>query len=377
MLGLYLHTPFCLAKCPYCDFYSTAVFDSDLLDRYVAALCAAMDRAESGTADTLYFGGGTPSLLGGKRLAQLIEHAARRFGLQGAEITLEANPADDLADTLRAFAAAGGNRLSLGMQAANDNELAALGRRHRMRDLYRTAEDAARAGITNLSFDLMLATPGQTDRSVADAIDVCRALNAKHVSAYLLKIEQGTPFFAQQASLSLPDEDTAADRYLFACARLEAAGYSQYEISNFARAGYESRHNRKYWDGDDYLGLGPAAHSFLNGVRWEYPRDLAAFLRGEPPIAEQNPTAVGDASPAEYAMLRLRLTVGLREKDFRARFGTSIPVAWRKAAATLPAHLVRCEADGIRLTREGFLLENPLIAHILQEGGEYVGSSGT
>ncbi len=373
MLGLYLHTPFCIAKCPYCDFYSAAAFNDALLDRYTDALCAAMDRTEGkyGAADTLYFGGGTPSLLGGRRLTRLIEHAAARFGLQNAEITLEANPADDLADTLTAFAAAGGNRLSLGMQAANDTELEALGRRHRMRDLYRTAEDAARAGLTNLSLDLMLATPKQTDRSVAHAVDVCRELGAKHVSAYLLKIEQGTPFFVRQKSLALPDDDEAADRYLFACEQLETAGFRQYEISNFAVAGYESRHNLKYWSGDEYLGLGPAAHSFLRGVRWEYPRDLAAFLRGEPPVAEQNDTAVRDASPAEYAMLRLRLTVGLRERDFSARYGTPLPVAWRKAAAALPPRLVVCDTAGIRLTREGFLLENPLIARILQEGVTY------
>ncbi|MBE6757386.1 MAG: radical SAM family heme chaperone HemW [Ruminococcaceae bacterium] len=374
MLGLYLHVPFCKVKCPYCDFYSTAAFDDTLLDRYAETLCAAMDRTENayGAADTLYFGGGTPSLLGGKRLTRLIEHAAARFGLQGAEITLEANPADDLADTLAAFAAAGGNRLSLGMQAANDTELGALGRRHRMQDLYRTAEDAARAGIANLSLDLMLATPKQTDRSVSKAVEVCRELGARHVSAYLLKVEPHTPFFAQRDTLALPDDDTAADRYLFACEQLERAGFSQYEISNFACEGYESRHNLKYWSGDDYLGLGPAAHSFLSGVRWEYPRDLAAFLRGEPPVAEQNATAVQDASPTEYAMLRLRLVAGLREQDYRARFGAAIPPAWRNAAAALPPQLVTCDEDGIRLTREGFLLENPLVARILQEGGSYV-----
>ncbi len=374
MLGLYLHTPFCKAKCPYCDFYSTAAFDNDLLDRYVNALCASMDRTQGqyGAADTLYFGGGTPALHGGHRLARLIEHAAKHFGLSNAEITLEANPADDLAETLTAFSAAGGNRLSLGMQAANDTELQALGRRHRMADLYRTVEDAARAGISNISLDIMLATPKQTDPSVAKAADLCRTLGAKHVSAYLLKIEPHTPFFAQQASLALPDDDTAADRYLFACEHLEAAGFTQYEISNFAQPGYESRHNLKYWNSEDYLGLGPAAHSFLQGKRQEYPRDLAAFLRGEPPVAEQNTTTVADASPEEYAMLRLRLTVGLQETAFRARFHAPIPTAWRAAAAALPTNLVTCDADGIRLSREGFLLENLLISHILQEGGAYV-----
>ena len=368
MLGLYLHTPFCVSKCPYCDFYSTAQFDDALLDQYTDALCAALDRAAAALAspaDALYFGGGTPSLLGGKRLTRLIDRAADRFTLCDAEITLEANPADDLSDTLRAFAAAGGNRLSLGMQAGNDEELEKLGRRHRMHDLYKTVDDAARAGITNLSLDLMLATPGQTDHSARQAALLCRTLGATHVSAYLLKLEPGTPFAAAADTLSLPDEDAAADRYLLTCDALEEAGFRQYEISNFAHPGYESRHNLKYWNSEPYLGLGPAAHSLLNGTRWEYPRDLAAFLRGTGPVAESTSTTVGDASPTEYAMLRLRLVDGLREEDFAARFGQTIPAAWRKNAATLPPSLIQMDADGIRLTRTGFLLENPLIARIL------------
>ncbi len=369
MLGIYLHTPFCVSKCPYCDFYSTAQFDEELLDRYTAALCAAMDRAAAHvntTADTLYFGGGTPSLLGGKRLSALIEHAAKRFTLSRAEITLEANPADNLRDTFRAFAAAGGNRLSLGMQAARDEELITLGRRHRMTDLFRTVEDAHAAGLHNLSLDLMLATPAQTAESVKEAVALARILDAKHLSAYLLKIEPHTPFAAVQDTLALPDEDDTADRYLLACEAAEAAGFRQYEISNFAVAGYESRHNLKYWNSEDYIGLGPAAHSFLGGRRFAFPRDLHAFLRGEAPIPEFNGTAVGDASPIEYAMLRLRLTEGLREEAFTARFGTPIPAAWRAAAAALPPQLVTCDTAGIRLSREGFLLENPLTARILK-----------
>lgn len=369
MLGLYLHTPFCVSKCPYCDFYSTPAFDDDLLDRYTAALCTALDRAAaelSTTADTLYFGGGTPSLLGGKRIAELIERAAAGFDLANAEITLEANPADDLAATLRDFAAAGGNRLSLGMQAANDRELQLLGRRHTMASLTKTVEDARKAGIHNLSLDLMLATPSQTDESVAGAVEVCKSLGASHVSAYLLKIEPHTPFAARRHTLALPDDDTAADRYLFCCEALEQAGFRQYEISNFAISGRESRHNLKYWNSEPYLGLGPAAHSFLNGVRWEYPRDLAAFLRGEGPLREDADAPVDDGSPEEYAMLRLRLTDGLREDLFSKKFGIALPRHWRQNAAALPSSLVAADKDGICLTREGFLLENPLIAHILE-----------
>lgn len=369
MLGLYLHVPFCVSKCPYCDFYSTPCFDDDLLDRYTDALCRRLDEAAAQLrqpADTLYFGGGTPSLLGGRRLARLIERAAAGFSLANAEITLEANPADDLAATFRDFTAAGGNRLSLGMQAVTDRELIALGRRHRMTDLQQTAEAAHAAGIDNLSLDLMLATPNQTDDSVRRAATLCRTLGARHVSAYLLKIEPNTPFAAQQHALSLPDEDTAADRYLLACDALAAAGFSQYEISNFALPGYESRHNLKYWNSEPYVGLGPAAHSFLHGVRWEYPRDLIAFLNDSKPVAEDAHAAVADGSAEEYALLRLRLTAGLREDAFAARFGTAIPAAWRENAAALPRRLVHCDTDGIRLTREGFLLSTPLLARMLE-----------
>lgn len=373
MLGLYLHVPFCVSKCPYCDFYSTPRFDDDLLDRYTDALCRRLDEAAArlGTsADTLYFGGGTPSLLGGKRLARLIERAAANFSLSGAEITLEANPADDLAATLRDFAAAGGNRLSLGMQAVEDGELHALGRRHRMADVQKTVEAAQAAGLDNLSLDVMLATPQQTDESVHRAAMMCRTLGAKHVSAYLLKVEPNTPFAAQRHTLDLPDEDTAADRYLLACAAIETAGFSQYEISNFAVAGYESRHNLKYWNSEPYLGLGPAAHSFLDGVRWEFPRDLAAFLNGGKAVAEDADAAVADGSAEEYALLRLRLTEGLREDAFLARFGEALPTVWRENAQALPTSLVQCDADGIRLTREGFLLSTPLTARILERKDE-------
>lgn len=369
MVGLYLHVPFCVSKCPYCDFYSIDRWDDDLLDRYTDALCAAIDRAARTTgerADTLYFGGGTPSLLGGRRLTRLIERAAAGFSLANAEITLEANPADDLQETLRLFAAAGGNRLSLGMQAACDDELVTLGRRHRMASLFHAVEAARAAGLHNLSLDLMLATPQQTDESVTRAVALCRQLDAQHVSAYLLKIEPNTPFAAQQDTLALPDEDTAADRYLLAAAALEQGGWAQYEISNFAQGGYESRHNLKYWNSEPYIGLGPAAHSFFRGTRYAYSRSLAAFLQGTPPAAEDAAAPIADGSAVEYAMLRLRLTAGLRADDFAARFGRPLPSAWQQAAAALPAHLVQCDAAGIRLTREGFLLSTPLTARILK-----------
>ena len=364
--GVYIHVPFCLRKCPYCDFYSLTGADDAQMDAYVKTVCRVLDEAGrrgfSG-ADTLYFGGGTPSLLGGKRLSSLL-FAARPLLTAEAEITLEANPADDLRETLCAFAAAGGNRLSMGMQTADERELLALGRRHTPQALFRAAADARAAGIENISLDMMLGIPGQTPASVEATAAACRRLGAAHVSAYLLKLEPGTPF--GQHPPALPDEEATADLYLTACAALEREGYRQYEISNFAQPGRQSRHNRKYWEGAPYLGIGPAAHSFLDGKRLAYARSLSAFLRGDPPLFEDpDDRALPDGSPEEYAMLRLRLTEGLREADFSARFGCALPAAWRERAAALPDRLVTVDGDGIRLSREGFLLSNTLICRIL------------
>ncbi|MGI6263964.1 MAG: radical SAM family heme chaperone HemW [Acutalibacteraceae bacterium] len=365
-IGLYIHVPFCVRKCPYCDFYSLPGADDDRLDGYVAALLREMERMHArypAQADTLYFGGGTPSLLGGKRIAALIDRAAALWGLHNAEITLEANPGDELGDLLAAFKAAGGNRLSLGMQAVTDEELAALGRRHTRADTVRAVEAAHRAGIDNLSLDVMLGIPRQTDTTAVAAVKEAASLGATHLSAYLLKIEEGTPFAARR--LDLPNEDEIADRYLAAAQAAGDAGFAQYEISNFARPGFESRHNLKYWDQRPYLGLGPSAHSFMEDKRWYYPRDLASFLQGVDPLPEAADPLVADGSKEEYLMLRLRLTAGITEVGFQARFGSPIPALWRKRAAALPADLTVVDEGGIRLTRQGFLVSNHVIAHLL------------
>ena len=366
-IGLYLHIPFCASKCPYCDFYSVTTTDLQL-DTYTDALTRSLAdwASKTGeTADTLYFGGGTPSLLGGKRLARLAETARRLFSIpNSAEITLEANPGDALDEVFSAFSAAGGNRLSLGMQSTNDTQLRVLGRRHTVSQTESAILAAQRAGIANYSLDLMLGTPAQTVRDVEHAAACCEQWGASHVSAYLLKLENGTPFAA--APPPLPDEDTTVALYHAAADALEAHGYRQYEISNFARPGCESRHNTKYWNLDPYLGIGPSAHSFLGGKRFAYSRSLADFLSGKPPIAEAvTPTVIAEDSAEEYAMLRLRLADGLREDAFQARFGTPIPVAWRVAAKTLPPSLIRTDNDSIRLTRDGFLVSNAIISRLL------------
>lgn len=365
-IGIYIHVPFCRSKCPYCDFYSLTNTDDQTKDAYTAAVVRALVRAhEQGVvgADTLYFGGGTPSLLGDKRLIRIMTAAEPL--LDGTpEITLEANPADDLAPTLQAFAAAGGNRLSMGMQSYSATELQFLGRRHNNDQLERAMQAAFDAGIDNVSLDMMLGLEGQTSQTVAASVEACRRLGASHVSAYLLKVEPNTPFGKQ--TLALPDEEETADIYLFACEQLEKVGYRQYEISNFAAEGKRSRHNLKYWNGDPYIGIGPAAHSFWGGKRFAYPRSLDYFLADGMPKAElAEETAFADGSEAEYALLRLRLTDGLTEQDFFDRFQKPIPAAWRERAKALPPRLVTVDADGIRFSREGFLLSNALLTRIL------------
>ncbi len=366
-IGLYLHVPFCASKCPYCDFYST-VSTPLQWDAYTDSLCAAIEQWGARTkavADTVYFGGGTPSLLGGERLAKILGTARRAFAVPAtAEITMEANPADNLTPVFSAFAEAGGNRVSLGMQAAEATELSALGRRHTPSQVETAVAAAKAAGIANISLDMMLGIPHQTEHSVIAAAKLCRDLQITHVSAYLLKQEPNTPFYRDPPPL--PDEDTVITLYHTAAKALEEYGFLQYEISNFARTGCESRHNLKYWNSEPYLGLGPSAHSFLDGRRFEYPRDTAAFIQGCEPIPEQREASeIAENSAAEYAMLRLRLTDGLREDAYAARFGTPIPAVWRKNAAALPRQLVCCDEKGIRLTREGMLVSNAILARIL------------
>ena len=369
-IGLYMHIPFCVSKCPYCDFHSAAIGTplqaGAALDAYTDALVRSLhtwSRHLPATADTLYFGGGTPSLMGGERLARVIAEARRLYGLADAEITLEANPADDLADTLAAFAAAGGNRLSLGMQSAVPTELALLGRRHTPADLARTVADARRAGIDNISLDVMLGIGGQTVATACHSVDAAAELGATHLSAYLLKIEPNTPYGVCPPA-DLPSEDESVELYLAAFERMEHHGYRQYEISNAALAGRESRHNLKYWLSEPYLGLGPAASSCVGGKRFTYPRDTAAFLAGNEPT-EDPCEGVAVGSPEEYALLRLRLAEGLSAADFAARFGRPIPAEWVENAMALPQSLVVAEDGGIRLTREGFLLSNTLISRII------------
>lgn len=367
MLSIYIHIPFCKSKCPYCDFYSAQPRGESALEQYEKAVCARLfsygEKYGHPEVGTVYFGGGTPSVFGAQRLCRVLDAMRASFCVRAdGEITAECNPGDVDPEFFKTLAAGGFNRISMGMQSANADELRVLGRRHDAETVRRAAQAAREAGIGNISVDLMLALPHSNCGLLGRSVDFCAALGADHVSAYILKIEPGTAFAAQAETLGLPDEDGAADQYLFAVDRLKALGYDQYEISNFARPGRESRHNLQYWRCGEYLGLGPAAHSFIDGRRFYFPRDLAGFLAGGAPVDD----GPGGAFP-EYAMLALRLTEGLRRKDCVERFadGDAQYEAVRRAAAWLPKSLVLADHERIALTAEGFLVSNTILSEIL------------
>lgn len=372
MLGLYLHIPFCDGKCPYCDFYSLAGEKSvkeEYTRRLEKELALWADKLQKEgvfpAADTLYFGGGTPNLLGGSRIARLILAAKKHFSLQNAEITVEVNPSSELSGFFHEIFAAGANRLSIGLQSAHDEELKVLGRRHTARQAAETVEAARKAGFSNISLDLMLATPGQTLESALSSVRFCTELGVNHVSAYLLKVEPGTPYWERRDSLPLPDEDETADRYLTVCEALEQAVLHQYEISNFAIPGFESRHNLKYWHCEEYLGLGPGAHSFVNGKRFYYPRSFEKFLENPQPVED------GEGGTLEETiLLGLRLSEGITRETL-SPFGEAGEQAFmdmeKKSRVYRAAGLLKPERDRIAMTPKGFLVSNELIAELLPE----------
>jgi len=373
MLGIYLHVPFCDGKCPYCDFYSLRG-DRALFDRYVDRMKETMGRWAAEMAvdggkmpvETVYFGGGTPNLLGVERLKALLVQVKEDFDLDpAAEITLEANPTSVDEAFFQSIKRAGFNRLSMGMQSANEDELAFLGRKHSRSDVGKAVKAARSAGFENISLDLMLGLPGGNTEKFKKSIAFAAELGVEHISSYILKVEEGTPFAAR--GIEVPEGDEAADQYLFCVEELAKRGYRQYEISNFSKPGRESRHNLVYWHGEEYLGLGPGAHSFLGGRRFFYPRDLEGFLRGDPPC----PDGEGGGFE-EFAMLNLRLTEGLKREKCREKFGLSGEEAFQKVtenAKKCPPGLVRADSEAVSFTPEGFLVSNALILRLL-EGNE-------
>ncbi len=362
--GLYIHVPFCSSKCPYCDFYSLVASD-ELKDRYTAAIIKniILYTENLGSAfSTVYFGGGTPSLLGSKRLAEILNHISRT---PDCEVTVECNPSDlcrnwNIKD-MELLAKSGANRISMGMQSIIESERKSLGRQADEEQVKNALRLVYASGIDNVSLDLMLGIPHQTVDSLRKSVDFCAESGAKHVSSYLLKIEQDTPFAKVEKLLNLPGEDECCDIYLAACEFLADYGYKQYEISNFAVPGYESRHNLIYWDCREYLGLGASAHSFWGGKRFYFERDIHKFIENPEPIQDGE-----GGSFDEYVMLRLRLAEGLKNENIKARFGFEIPPEMLERARKFEQNgMAKVNENSISLTPRGFLVSNSIIADLL------------
>lgn len=363
--GLYIHVPFCASKCRYCDFYSFAGKQSQM-DDYVEALFWHADKFApqfvGRQADTVYFGGGTPSLLGGERLTRMLDGLRERFAiLPDAEITVECNPDSMTDDLLSMLKDAGVNRLSVGVQSAHDDELCMLGRRHTFAEAQDAIRRAQDAGFDNISVDLMYGLPGQTQEYFMQSVEALLALSPVHLSCYSLKLEPGTPMGRENPVL--PDGDAQADLYLALCDRLRQAGFEHYEISNWAQPGRASRHNSRYWTLSDYLGLGPGAHSYVAGRRFAEPSSLTAFCDHAQVVDEED---IPDFSPhSEYIMLRLRTAAGVDVQDFAARFGRDFAPYEAHLAALQKPGLTEKTQTGWRLTEAGFLVSNLIITDVL------------
>ena len=373
-LGIYVHVPFCKSKCVYCDFYSLPNAE-EKMDAYVKAVAAHLTetapRAERHRVDTIYFGGGTPTFLRAKRLRELLSVILKKYDVdRDAEITFEANP-DSAGDwrELRALRRAGFNRISLGMQSADDGELAEIGRVHTMDQVKAAVEAAGRAGLHNLSLDLIYGLPHQTMERWQANLAAAVSLSPQHISCYGLKVEEGTPLFVRRADAGLPDDEAQADLYLCAVDTLRHYGFFQYEISNFARPDFQSRHNLKYWTLGEYAGFGPGAHSDFGGVRYAYARDLDTYIRGvlegAPMLSESERIPQLDRD-TEYLMLGLRTVRGILPREFesryRRRFDCLLPFLRQCAQA---GYALREEDGSWHLTPAGFLVSNQIIGGVL------------
>lgn len=367
-LGLYIHIPFCRSKCLYCDFCSFPRAEEARITAYADELCrrltaAAMHTADR-TVDTVYFGGGTPTLLPIKDFSRILHTITKHYNLTpDCEITAECNPATADFAYLSALRMLGVNRLSIGLQSVHENELRALGRAHSFADFKAVFTDARRAGFDNISVDLMYGIPEQTEESFRTSIEKLCTLAPEHISSYGLKIEEGTPF-SRMKTLPLPDEDTEYRMYCLLTHELKKHAYHKYEISNFAKDGRHSRHNLRYWQSKEYLGFGVAAHSYFGGERFGNSRDIDAFLRGEDITCERTIISAHEREE-EFVMLGLRLADGLSLSEFFERTGDTFEARYPTVRRMIDGGFMKIENGRIFFTDKGFFVSNAILAEML------------
>ena len=373
-LGIYIHIPFCASKCSYCDFYSLAGCEA-LIPAYHDALLEHLD--ESGPSirqyevDSVYFGGGTPSYYGAERIGEIFDQLKRNGNVRlDSEISVECNPDSISYTALKLLREEGVNRISIGVQASDNNLLKLIGRRHSFQQAQQSFREARRAGFDNISVDLMYGLPSQTKKDWADTLARIVEMHPEHVSAYGLKLEPGTKMYREyKDSPILPNDDEQADMYSYAAEMLERYGYRQYEISNFAAPGFESRHNLKYWNMDDYISFGPGAHSCVGNVRYSYVKDLRDYISGvhrNAGIVDEYEVITPLERAVEYVMLGMRTARGISKRDYIKRCQCD----WRPIQQVLEAFRakgwVAQTEDRWHFTVPGFLISNTLINIMLE-----------
>ena len=372
-LGIYIHIPFCAKKCAYCDFYSMC--DLSLRENYVDALVAQISsfraEAKNRIVDTIYIGGGTPSILSGEQILRILKTVRKVFKVsEDAEITMEANPGTLDPGKLVAYHEAGINRLSLGLQSANSDELSILGRIHTKEEFERSFLLARLEGFQNINVDIMYALPGQTKQTLSETLDYVIGLDPDHISFYGLTIEPQTPFGRNKdIPALLPNEDEQVEMYLNAAEKMEAAGFFQYEISNFSKPGFECHHNMKYWKVEDYLGFGPAAHSFFDGTRFAYAKNTSKFISyptQRDRLIEMSEQSTHEDSALEFVMLGFRLRAGIDVVEYGERFGEDFEdIYGDKMQEFIKKEYIMKTKNGYRLSRRGFLISNYILSEIL------------
>ena len=371
-VGIYIHIPFCASKCAYCNFYSLAGSDK-LMPPLQSAILRHIEeyspQLDGYIIDTVYFGGGTPSHYSATRLISLL-NALKKHGhvLLNSEITAEINPGGITKDEMIRLRRAGFNRLSIGVQSADDKMLRSIGRTHTFADAEETVKDARQAGFENISIDIIYGLPSQDKDVWAETVARAAALKTEHISCYGLKIEEGTQLYIFKDSPFLPDDDTQADMYLYAVETLTRFGYKQYEISNFARRGYESKHNLKYWMGEDYIGFGPGAHSYIGRCRYSFFEDVEKYIErvklGQM-VVEYSEEMSDFENAGEYLLLRLRTNHGISEEEYYEiyRLKMDFVLELLRKYETYGWTLFK---DGRwKFTPKGFMLSNTLIGELL------------
>ena len=383
-LGVYVQVPFCQTKCTYCNFH-TGVFSKDLYEPYVRGVCREISEhfrllEENGIAqvpdavvDTLYVGGGTPSLLEPRSLGQILDAIRGAFRSQFEELTLEADPETITSEKAAAWRHVGFDRISMGVQSFDDRELRAAGRMHRREDIFSATQALRGTGFANISFDLIAGLPHQTDRSWRDSVAELVQLRPEHVSVYMMEIDEGSRLGLEvlqggerYSAKALPSDDAMAEFYEHACRRLAAAGYEHYEISNWALPGFESRHNLKYWRREPYFGFGAGAHSFNAKQRWANAHDprsyTQAILSGRFPVEQLESVTDGQALEEEL-FLGLRQLAGIDLGDIESRYGTRL----RPRVEELVAQgLVEWDGPRLRLSPERLTVSNEVFVHLLE-----------